>query len=80
MLGYYLMDPDTDVCQTEQSQISYSIDFMAEQKSIGDPVLHIACCMAYWYWKAYKLQATSIWSGGVTFILPCAMQCGFFDR
>ena len=40
MLGYYLMDPDTDVCHTEQPQISYSVDFiMAEQKSIGDPVL-----------------------------------------
>ena len=23
---YYLMDPDTDVCQTEQPQISYSVD------------------------------------------------------
>ena len=31
MLGYYLMDPDTDVCQTEQPQISYSVDFIAEQ-------------------------------------------------
>ena len=25
------MDPDTDVCQTEQPQISYSFDFAAEQ-------------------------------------------------
>ena len=80
MLGYYLMDPDTDVCQTEQSQISYSIDFMADGRAKIYRRPGIACCMAYWYWKAYKLQATSIWSGGVTFILPCAMQCGFFDR
>ena len=27
------MDPDTDVCQTEQPQISYSVDFTAEQSS-----------------------------------------------
>ena len=31
MLRCYLMDPDTDVCQTEQPQISYSFDFTAEQ-------------------------------------------------
>ena len=40
MLGYYLMDPDTDVCQTEQPQISYSVDFIAEQSSaMGSPNL-----------------------------------------
>ena len=33
MLGYYFMDPDIDVYQTEQPQISYSIDFKAEQSS-----------------------------------------------
>ena len=33
MLRCYLMDPDTDVCQTEQPQISYSVDFTAEQSS-----------------------------------------------
>ena len=33
MLSGYLMDPDTDVCQTEQPQISYSVDFTAEQCS-----------------------------------------------
>ena len=33
MLRCYLMDPDTDVCQTEQPQISYSVDFIAEQSS-----------------------------------------------
>ena len=27
------MDSDTDVCQTEQPQISYSVDFTAEQSS-----------------------------------------------
>ena len=27
------MDPDTDVCQTEQPQIRYSVDFTAEQSS-----------------------------------------------
>ena len=27
------MDPDTDVCQTEQPQISYSFDFTAEQST-----------------------------------------------
>ena len=33
MLRCYLMDPDTDVCQTEQPQISYSFDFTAEQST-----------------------------------------------
>ena len=34
------MDPDTDVCQTEQPQISYSVDFTAEQSSaMGSPNL-----------------------------------------
>ena len=28
------MDPDTDVCQTEQPQISYSVDFIAEQSRL----------------------------------------------
>ena len=32
------MDPDTDVCQTEQPQISYSVDFTAEQsRAIQSP-------------------------------------------
>ena len=40
MLGYFLMDADADVCQTEQPQISYSIDFIAEQSSaMGSPNL-----------------------------------------
>ena len=40
MLRCYLMDPDTDVCQTEQPQISYSVDFIAEQSSaMGSPNL-----------------------------------------
>ena len=34
------MNPDTDVCQTEQPQISYSVDFIAEQSSaMGSPIL-----------------------------------------
>ena len=34
------MDPDTDVCQTEQPQISYSVDFTAEQsRAMGSPIL-----------------------------------------
>ena len=34
------MDPDTDVYQTEQPQISYSVDFTAEQSSaMGSPIL-----------------------------------------
>ena len=34
------MDPDIDVCQTEQPQISYSVDFTAEQSSaMGSPLL-----------------------------------------
>ena len=34
------MDTDTDVCQTEQPQISYSVDFTAEQSSaMGSPIL-----------------------------------------
>ena len=33
------MDSDTDVCQTEQPQISYSVDFTAEQSSaMGSPI------------------------------------------
>ena len=40
MLRCYLMDPDTDVCRTEQPQISYSVDFTAEQSSaMGSPNL-----------------------------------------
>ena len=40
MLRCYLKDPDTDVCQTEQPQISYSVDFTAEQSSaMGSPIL-----------------------------------------
>ena len=40
MLMCYLMDPDTDVYQTEQPQISYSVDFTAEQSSaMGSPNL-----------------------------------------
>ena len=40
MLRCYLMDPDTDVCQTEQPQISYSFDFTAEQsRAIQSPNL-----------------------------------------
>ena len=40
MLRCYLMDPDTDVCQTEQPQISYSVEFTAEQSSaMGSPIL-----------------------------------------
>ena len=36
----YLMDPDTDVYQTEQPQISYSFDFTAEQsRAIQSPNL-----------------------------------------
>ena len=32
------MDPDTDVCQTGQPQISFSVDFIAEQSSaMGSP-------------------------------------------
>ena len=35
------MDPDIDVCQTEQPQISYSVDFTAEQSSaMGSPNLY----------------------------------------
>ena len=34
------MDPNTGVCQTEQPQISYSVDFTAEQSSaMGSPIL-----------------------------------------
>ena len=39
------MDPDTDVCQTEQPQISYSVDFIAEQSSaMGSPNYWIGRC------------------------------------
>ena len=37
MLRCYLMDPDTDVYQTEQPQISYSFDFTAEQSDKVGP-------------------------------------------
>ena len=41
MLMCYLMDPNTDVCQTEQPQISYSFNFTAEQsRAIQSPNLH----------------------------------------
>ena len=41
MLRCYLMDPDTDVCQTEQPQISYSVDFTAEQRVVPwDPLFY----------------------------------------
>ena len=40
MLMCYLMDPNTDVYQTEQPQISYSFDFTAEQsRAIQSPNL-----------------------------------------
>ena len=43
----YLMDPDTDVCQTEQPQISYSVDFTAEQSSaMGSPLLLLLCILS----------------------------------
>ena len=45
MLDYYLVDPDTDVYQTEQPQISYSVDFKAEQSSaIGHWLFAIGYC------------------------------------
>ena len=41
------MDPDTDVCQTEQPQISYSVDFTAEQSSaMGSPLLLLLCILS----------------------------------
>ena len=64
------MDPDTDVCQTEQPQISYSVDFTAEQSSaMGSPILldregtsymynnritHYALCTLYMYMYVLK--------------------------
>ena len=51
MLRCYLMDPDTDVCQTEQPQISYSVDFTAEQSSaMGSPILYPMGSGGYWLW------------------------------
>ena len=45
MLRCYLMDPDTDVCRTEQPQISYSFDFTAEQSgAIQSPNLINKTC------------------------------------
>ena len=51
------MDPDTDVCQTGQPQISYSVDFIAEQSSAmgspnllgreGTPDLHVHLLFEY---------------------------------
>ena len=54
MLRCYLMDPDTDVCQTEQPQISYSVDFTAEQSSaMGSPILY-----SIFYWIGRVLYLT----------------------
>ena len=40
LLSCYFVDPSTDVCQSEQPQISYSFDFTAEQSSaMGSPNL-----------------------------------------
>ena len=33
MLRYYLMHPDTDVCQTAQPQMSYSVDFIVYSRA-----------------------------------------------
>ena len=46
------MDPDTDVCQTEQPQISYSVDFTAEQSS--------AMCHGITYHYHYHLSLSPI--------------------
>ena len=67
MLRCYLMDPDTDVCQTEQPQISYSVDFTAEQSSaMGSPILldregtyFIAGMLLYRY-KGYYIASTHL--------------------
>ena len=54
------LDPDTDVCQTEQPQISYSVDFIAEQSSaMGSPILligRVLVCNRH----AHILRITSI--------------------
>ena len=53
MLRCYLMDPDTDVYQTEQPQISYSFDFTAEQsRAIQYPnLLGREGTLALQYWN-----------------------------
>ena len=51
MLRCYLMDPDTDVCQTEQPQISYSVDFTAEQSSaMGYGITYSILLYSIFYW------------------------------
>ena len=57
------MDPDTDVCQTEQPQISYSVDFTAEQSSaMGSPILldrEGSCCTDVAVWAGHARPTTS---------------------
>ena len=61
MLRCYLMDPDTDVCQTEQPQISYSVDFTAEQSSaMGSPNLLGREGKAFFFFNLHVYPGTSI--------------------
>ena len=64
MLRCYLMDPDTDVCQTEQPQISYSFDFAAEQNGAIQPI------QAGGY--RYRVQLTE-----VVYIIPHGVNTRF---
>ena len=53
------MDPDTDVCQTEQPQISYSVDFTAEQSSaMGSPDLSLLL-IYYWIGRVVSISRDS---------------------
>ena len=54
------MDPDTDVCRTEQPQISYSVDFTAEQSSaMGSPNLLDREGTYFTYFTLLLLTSTS---------------------
>ena len=69
MLRCYLMDPDTDVCQTEQPQISYSVDFTAEQSSaMGSPNLYMY--VIYWIGRVHFYSA---FGGALPLPLPACL-------
>ena len=56
------MDPDTDVCQTGQPQISYSVDFIAEQSSaMGSPNLLGREGRVLLYYAFSRLILANIW-------------------
>ena len=70
---YYLMDPDTDICQTEQSQMSYLVDFIAEQSSAVCVIRSLICaCIGAGGYQVGRAASVSIRSLLHTLIAPAA--------